>query len=666
MMHRRQEPMESDAVRPCPSLSLTNGLIGKRGVRRALWSRCRLALVLALAASLLAPVSTAAAQSQRFSDVPADHYAYDAVEWAARVGVTLGYRDGTFKPQRPLTKNHAVVFMQRYYDEILKAEQSQDFTRGDMMVLLKAINDGTLRDTGTLTGQAPGGAAQSQRFSDVPADHYAYDAVEWAARVGVTLGYRDGTFKPQRPLTKNHAVVFMQRYYDEILKAEQSQDFTRGDMMVLLKAINDGTLRDTGTGTRVAYIVWDPKTGARALYVVNADGTNTTKITDSADTEGWSPDGTRIAYISPWDPDTDSPLYVVNADGTNTTKITDSAYWKGWRWSPDGTRIVYMVWDYETDARALVVVSADGTNSTKIADSPGGEWGWSPDGTKIAYSTSRHRETWVRALVVVDADGTNTTEITDSEWDGWGWSPDGTRIAYWLVPEWLKDPGALVVVSADGTNSTKIADSLRGEWGMVAGRNQNRLCSTGSRVRHSRFVRGECGRNQHHQDHRLRVGRMGMVAGRNQNRLHSAGSKDRHSRLLERGECGRNQHHPDHRLPGARMGMVAGRNQNRLHSGGSKCNRSGLVRGECGRNQHHPDRRRRHMGRMGMVAGRNQNRLHSAGSRDMGSRLLERGECGRNQHHPDRRVPVGRMGRTGMGSGVGMVAQLIASTIGTT
>ncbi|MYG98867.1 MAG: S-layer homology domain-containing protein, partial [Acidimicrobiaceae bacterium] len=79
-------------------------------------------------------------------------YAFEAVEWAAESGVTAGYGDGTFKPQQPLSKSHAVVFMERYYDEILTAEQSDDFTRADMMVLLKAINDGTLRNTGTDSG----------------------------------------------------------------------------------------------------------------------------------------------------------------------------------------------------------------------------------------------------------------------------------------------------------------------------------------------------------------------------------------------------------------------------------------------------------------------------------------------------------------------------------
>ena len=107
-------------------------------------------LALALAAGVAAP---AAAQSQRFPDVAPDHYAFEAVEWAAEVGVTTGYADGTFKPQRPLSRRHAVVFMQRYFDEILQASESEDFTRGDMMVLLKAINDGTFRGAGAETPQ---------------------------------------------------------------------------------------------------------------------------------------------------------------------------------------------------------------------------------------------------------------------------------------------------------------------------------------------------------------------------------------------------------------------------------------------------------------------------------------------------------------------------------
>ena len=77
----------------------------------------------------------------------------------------------------------------------------------------------------------------SQRFSDVPSDHEAHAAIVWAAEAGITVGYGDGTFKPDQPLSKRHAVVFMERYYDDVLGAEQSEDFTRGDMMMVLHAV---------------------------------------------------------------------------------------------------------------------------------------------------------------------------------------------------------------------------------------------------------------------------------------------------------------------------------------------------------------------------------------------------------------------------------------------
>ena len=205
-------------------------LVKKRGVA-----------VVVVAAILGASAATAAAQSQRFPDVPPDHYAFEAVEWAAEAGVTTGYTDGTFKPEQTLSRWHAVVFMERYYDEILQAEESEDFTRGDMMVLLKAINDGAVGGGESDTAaESPPEQAASHRFPDVPPDHHTFEAVEWAAEAGVTTGYTDGTFKPEQTLIKRHAVVFMERYYDEILQAEESEEFTRGDMMVLLKAINDG------------------------------------------------------------------------------------------------------------------------------------------------------------------------------------------------------------------------------------------------------------------------------------------------------------------------------------------------------------------------------------------------------------------------------------------
>ena len=114
------------------------GAAGRMARKLALMS---VFVVLAVA---VVPTSNAVAQGQRFSDVGPDHYAFEAIEWAAEAGVTAGYPDGTFKPAQPLSKSHALLFMASYYDGNLRADQSADFTRADMMALLKAINDGTL------------------------------------------------------------------------------------------------------------------------------------------------------------------------------------------------------------------------------------------------------------------------------------------------------------------------------------------------------------------------------------------------------------------------------------------------------------------------------------------------------------------------------------------
>ena len=103
-----------------------------------------------------------------------------------------------------------------------------------------------------LFGLLVGVAAAQGRFSDVPSGHENAAAIEWAASVGVTLGYNDGTFKPAEPLKRRHARVFLERYYDEVLGAEgddefQPPEFTRGDMMQLLYDMKHNTTTTTTT-----------------------------------------------------------------------------------------------------------------------------------------------------------------------------------------------------------------------------------------------------------------------------------------------------------------------------------------------------------------------------------------------------------------------------------
>ena len=57
-----------------------------------------------LSAMMLSTTSTFAADNNLFSDVPADHWAYDAVHPLAKDGILTGYDDNTFKGDLVITR----------------------------------------------------------------------------------------------------------------------------------------------------------------------------------------------------------------------------------------------------------------------------------------------------------------------------------------------------------------------------------------------------------------------------------------------------------------------------------------------------------------------------------------------------------------------------------
>ena len=65
--------------------------------------------------------------------------------------------------------------------------------------------------------------------------------------------------------------------------------------------------------------------GKAEVYVMDADGSNQTRLTDNPASDtvpAWSPDGTKIAFQS--GRDGNNEVYVMDADGSNQTRLTNN------------------------------------------------------------------------------------------------------------------------------------------------------------------------------------------------------------------------------------------------------------------------------------------------------------------------------------------------------
>ena len=138
-----------------------------------------------------------------------------------------------------------------------------------------------------------------------------------------------------------------------------------------------------------------PFAGGRAsqIWTMDSDGNNQRMLKDfpfsspltAMQEPMWSPDGSKFAFwcIRSGLGEEGTDIYVMDADGSNVKRLTDSpAYDLEARWSPDGTRILF---DSDRSGNyELYIMDADGSNIEKLTNTPEDEW--CPDWTAFSYA----------------------------------------------------------------------------------------------------------------------------------------------------------------------------------------------------------------------------------------------------------------------------------------
>lgn len=215
-----------------------------------------------------------------------------------------------------------------------------------------------------------------------------------------------------------------------------------------LATLGEGVWPEWSPDGRRILFTRDSDNGGR-IWVMDADGGNARQLTTAIDDHSatWSPDGTKICFWTQRD-DLKSELYIMNADGSNQTRITDNTVWDAYPdWSPDGTKIAFSS-DRGSSVSHIWVMNVDGSSPIQLTF---GEYSvgpaWSPDGSKIAYSRFGASFTGV---CIMNADGTNEQRLIPDA-SSPSWSPDGTKLAVMLS-------GDIWTVNIDGTGLKNVTN----------------------------------------------------------------------------------------------------------------------------------------------------------------------------------------------------------------
>lgn len=166
-----------------------------------------------------------------YTDVKKGFWGYGEITKLNERGLIKGYPDGTFKPDNTITRAEAATIIAREFN--LKATKSPSFK--DLKSTHYAYNEiAAVAEKGIITGREAGSfspdgkltraematiltraynltGTTTAKFPDVTSKHWAYKNIQIIIANKLTEGYDDGTFKPDRQISRAEFAAFLDR-----------------------------------------------------------------------------------------------------------------------------------------------------------------------------------------------------------------------------------------------------------------------------------------------------------------------------------------------------------------------------------------------------------------------------------------------------------------------
>ncbi len=162
--------------------------------------------------------------ARTFSDVPAEHWAADAVAFVTARELFLGTGEGIFDPDMPMTRGMLMTVLARLAGADAYGEDWLE--KGIAWAVENGVSDGSTPDTNVTREQivvmlwrmagSPAPTAGLYGHLDDTVSDWAAEALAWAVENGIMQGDENGVLNPQGQALRSHVAQFLMNFINHV------------------------------------------------------------------------------------------------------------------------------------------------------------------------------------------------------------------------------------------------------------------------------------------------------------------------------------------------------------------------------------------------------------------------------------------------------------------